>query len=254
LTKKGKKVKRPPFCSARERWTSRARCSCVASIWRNSTICGTLRQDAAVERATASRIPLSGTDISTMGSGGRPSGDSRRIVALASFPAAACRTSSSRMRPLGPDPERRAKSTLSCRARSRVLGAAATTGVLTEGWDAVLVGDSATLKVSFSAASRVASIRASNEPTVTVAPACTDCSRRMPEVGAGNSTAALSVVMTTIDWSSETAWPGATSHSTICASAIPSPTSGKVTSTSVVSLTGPPTSVARQRAHARHWE
>src|SRR5690606_12606167 len=152
--------------------------------------------------------------------------------------AAARRTSSSVTRPWGPVPWICVMSTPSSRARRRVEGAAGTrlrrekagTGA------ALPATPLASAPAAFSASAcpsppDSSAITRSTSPTGTVSPSRHRISVTRPAAGAGSSTTALSVCISTTGWSNSTRSPTRTSQRTTSASAIPSPTSGSLKST-----------------------
>src|SRR3954447_26270197 len=78
-------------------------------------------------------------------------------------------------------------------------------------------------------------MRISGEPTARTSPMSPPSDVTTPATGDGSSTVALSVITSTITWSSAMVSPAATCHSTISASAMPSPTSGSLTTYSLMS-------------------
>jgi hypothetical protein len=66
----------------------------------------------------------------------------------------------------------------------------------------------------------------SGEPTATFSPGAPVTETTLPLTGAGTSTAALSVITSTMIWSSATVAPGAVCQAMISASTVPSPRSG----------------------------
>jgi len=66
----------------------------------------------------------------------------------------------------------------------------------------------------------------SGEPTATLSPGAPVMDTTLPLTGAGTSTAALSVITSTMIWSSATVAPGAVCQAMISASTVPSPRSG----------------------------
>src|ERR1700722_15187246 len=71
-----------------------------------------------------------------------------------------------------------------------------------------------------------ASMRISSAPTASTSPTAPPSASTLPATGVGISTVALSVMTPATTWSSLTRSPTLTAHSTISASATPSPTSG----------------------------
>src|SRR3954447_11231024 len=71
--------------------------------------------------------------------------------------------------------------------------------------------------------------RTSAAPTASTLPTSPPRATTVPATGDGISTVALSVMTAARTWSSSTDWPISTCHSTISASATPSPTSGSLT-------------------------
>ena len=71
-----------------------------------------------------------------------------------------------------------------------------------------------------------ASMRMSSAPTASTSPTAPPSASTLPATGVGISTVALSVMTAATIWSSLTRSPVFTCHSTISASATPSPTSG----------------------------
>src|SRR5882757_6896431 len=72
------------------------------------------------------------------------------------------------------------------------------------------------------------SSRTSSAPTARTLPTSAPSATTVPATGDGISTVALSVITAAKSWSSSTDWPTSTCHSTISASATPSPTSGSL--------------------------
>src|ERR1700694_3417695 len=97
----------------------------------------------------------------------------------------------------------------------------ATAGALSAATAAVFAAPLAT-----AAAPSLTSNTISGEPTATFSPGAPVIDTTRPLTGAGTSTAALSVITSTISWSSVTASPGLACQATISASTVPSPKSG----------------------------
>src|SRR5882757_6795380 len=76
------------------------------------------------------------------------------------------------------------------------------------------------------AAAAAVSNTISGEPTATLSPGSPEIDTTRPLTGAGTSTAALSVMTSTMTWSSLTESPGLVCQATISASTVPSPKSG----------------------------
>ena len=81
----------------------------------------------------------------------------------------------------------------------------------------------------FGFAASSTSMPTSRDPTARTAPTSAPRSAIVPATGEGISTVALSVMTAARSWSSATSSPTATCHSTISASATPSPMSGSLT-------------------------
>src|SRR6202050_1931625 len=159
----------------------------------------------------------------------------------------AARAGSSRslriMRPPGPDPATLDKSIPASRARRRLAGEVITRPVRAAAGGGVAVGALALggtaaatgLLVAGAAAAAAAGAASpstpvsntiSGEPTAILAPGTPLIDSTRPLTGAGTSTAALSVITSTMSWSSVTASPGLVCQATISASTVPSPRSG----------------------------
>ena len=96
------------------------------------------------------------------------------------------------------------------------------------------------------------SIRISGDPTDRTSPRLRRPTAPRPTTGDGISTVALSVITSTITWSSATVSPTLTCHATISASAMPSPTSGSLTTYSPI--VSPPSLVGARRRRGRARE
>ncbi len=108
---------------------------------------------------------------------------------------------------------------------------------------------SAAAAAAGSAVSVVVSMRISGEPTDSTSPTSAPTDSTTPATGDGSSTVALSVMTSTNTWSSATVSPTLTCHSTISASAMPSPTSGSLTMYSLNCR--PPSLDGRRRRRVR---
>src|SRR4051812_28665502 len=168
--------------------------------------------------------------------------------------------SSCTTRPSGPVPVTVARSMPSALARCRTAGAAAAALVRerplptgstspspigsgaassagcgsSDGWLSATAAE-APLELASPVAGEFVSMRINGDPTASTSPMSPPSDVTMPATGEGSSTVALSVITSTITWSSAMVSPAATCHSTISASAIPSPTSGSLTTYSLTS-------------------
>ena len=138
-----------------------------------------------------------------------------------------CR-SSGVMRPPVPLPAIAARSTPASWARRRVAGEARTdaegTGDAGAAGAAAPPAGTADLAVPVSVVSKVAS----SDPTAMTSPGLPLMVSTRPLTGAGISTTALSVDISTSGWSSLTTSPGFTCQATISAETVPSPRSGSL--------------------------
>ena len=214
LTKNAVSVTDTPWRAAIGLYCSRRAKRSVTSIsWKEST-CGTACHAAVMFSAVrlrtprkAIRVPAAGTSRSTCGEGAGIAS----AGALFADPAEV--TSASTIRPPGPLPVIVPRSTPRLRASARVDGVAS--GRFTDG-----AGRSVT-----AVADVPSSTTMSTSPTEITEPTSPPRATTVPVTGAGISTTALSVSISTTGWSSTTRSPTATSHLTTSASVSPSPMS-----------------------------
>src|SRR6185503_16331699 len=158
-------------------------------------------------------------------------------AAAAAAPVAR-RTSSSEIRPPGPVPRTRPRSTPSSRARRRVAGVAAgATPVAGAGDVGAAAGAGAAARAGAVAAGVAGTLPfppspklSRTAPTFTRWPAWTCAAATRPPNGEGSSTCAFSVSTRRTAWSSLISSPSATRTRTISASVRPSPRSGSLNS------------------------
>ena len=139
-----------------------------------------------------------------------------------------------RSRPSGPLPRTPARSTPNRAARARTAGAAVaaarSTPFVVGGAGSpgavMTAGSGAGGGAASASAATSVSMRTMSAPTATMSPTSAPSQRTTPCTGDGSSTVALSVITSTRTSSSLIESPTLTCHSTISASATPSPTSG----------------------------
>ena len=132
-----------------------------------------------------------------------------------------------RMRPPGPDPAMVVKSIPASRALRRFAGDAFTRPRLGRWLEAAAIEATGGATAATGAPPGAASSNTiRGDPTAILSPGSPEVDTTVPLTGAGTSTAALSVMTSTMIWSSLTESPGLVCHATISASTVPSPKSG----------------------------